>query len=394
MVLAKEKVVELRDLDAPYSYKNWQEFANGKPPLVIEEYPLFSDAHLTDVFEEDCGPYQFIHLVGQLAECGIARPKFILRFSRHIEVDISVEDMQKKRDDIYHGGNPVDEIAALASLALGVRLKAGGQTREFRVGENDDPRGVPMVFGSIRDPVIPVGNSSLILPKSCGSYMHRNIRQELKPFAKFPKISNSDATALVRAARLYQDALWIAESEPSLAWLMFVSAMEAAANHWRNSLGNPSDIVKELDPDLYKIAKGTKETDSANKVICRAAKTLKATKKFIDFSMNFRPPPPPERPEHKWAQHSWKRKKFRATLSKIYDHRSRALHDGLPFPAPMCQPPVIYSRHDLPEIPLGLGASSGYSTWPAKETPILLHTYEYIVRGSLLKWWNSMVSAA
>ena len=321
--------MELKDLDAPYSYRNWKEFTNGKPPLGIEEYPLFSDAHLTDDFEEDCGPYQFFHLIGQLAECGVARPKFVLRFSRHINIDISVKDMEKVRDDIYHGGNPVDEIAALASLALGVRLKAGGLTREFRVGENDDPRGVPMMLGSTRDPVIPMGNSNLILPKSCGSFMHRNIRKALKPFATFPKISNSDATALVRAARLYQDALWIAESEPSLAWLMFVSALEAAANHWRNSLGDPSDLVKDLDPDLYKIAKGTIEIDAANKVIRRAAKTLKATKKFIDFSMKFQPPPPPERPEHRWAQHSWNRKDFRATVRKIYDYRSRALHNGV-----------------------------------------------------------------
>jgi len=34
--------------------------------------------------------------------------------------------------------------------------------------------------------------------------------------------------ALTRAARLYQDALWMIESEPSLAWLLLVSAIETA----------------------------------------------------------------------------------------------------------------------------------------------------------------------
>lgn len=71
--------MELKDLDAPYSYKNWKEFNNGKHSLGMEEYPLFSDAHLTDTFDEGCGPYQFIHVVGRLAECGVARPKFILQ---------------------------------------------------------------------------------------------------------------------------------------------------------------------------------------------------------------------------------------------------------------------------------------------------------------------------
>ena len=386
--------MNLKDLDAPYSYKNWKEFENGEPPLGMEEYPLFSDAHLTDDFEEDCGPYRFIHIVGHLAKCGVARPVFILRFSRHFEVDITVEDMKNKRDDIHHGGKPIDEIAALASLALGVRLKAGWPTREFPAGEEGDPLGTPIGLGFMNDPVIPIGNSDLVLPKSCGFRMHRNIRQTLKPFATFPRISKPDATALVRAARLYQDALWIVESEPSLAWLMFVSAMEAAASHWRNASGDPCDIVRALDPELYKIASEASDTDSARNVICRAAERLKSTKRFLDFSMGFQPPPPPERPEHQWAQHPWNRKKFRKTVQKIYDYRSKALHEGRPFPAPMCQPPTIYSRNDLPEVPLGLGASSNYSTWSIKDTPLLLHTYEYIVRGSLLKWWDSMVSSA
>ena len=392
-VLAMEDGMELKDLDAPFSYKNWKEFEKGKPQLGIEEYPLFSDAHLVDTFEEDCGPYRFIHLVGQLAECGVARPKFTLRFTQHIKVDISVEDMEKRRDSIHHGGNAVDEIAALASLALGIRLKAGGPTREFRLGEGDDPLGTPIAWGHAREPKIPMGNSSLILPRSCGSYVSKDIRKGLKPFATLPQISNIDATALIRAARLYQNALWIVESEPSLAWLMFVSAIEAAANHWGKSPGDPWDVAKETNPNLHKIAVEASDKEAALEVIRKAAKTSGATSKFIKFSMNFRPPPPPERPDHQRARHSWKCKDIRATVQKIYRYRSRALHDGRPFPAPMCQPPMFYSRSEWPEVPLGSGASSNYSTWTIKDTPILLHTYEYIVRGSLLEWWNSMVPA-
>lgn len=385
--------MELKDLDAPYSYKNWKEFEKGMPRLGILEYKLFSDAHLVDTFEEDCGPYLFIHLVGQLAECGVARPKFTLRFTRHIEIDISVEDMGKRRDIIHHGGNAVDEIAALASLALGIRLKAGGPTREFRLGGEDDPLGTPVVWGSARDPVIPMGNSGLILPRSCGSYVSIDIRKGLKPFATLPRISNTDATALVRAARLYQKALWIVESEPSLAWLMFVSAMEAAANHWGKLSGDPWDVVKELNPNLHKIAMEASDRTAAKAVVEEAAQKSRSRAKFIGFSEKFCPPPSSERPKDVWAQHSWDSEQIVATTKKIYDYRSRALHDGRPFPAPMCQPPMFYSRSEWPEVPLGLGSSSNYSTWTIKDTPILLHTYEYIVRGSLLKWWYSMVPA-
>lgn len=35
----------------------------------------------------------------------------------------------------------------------------------------------------------------------------------------FPTLEAKQAIALVRSARLYQDALWLVESEPNLSWL-------------------------------------------------------------------------------------------------------------------------------------------------------------------------------
>lgn len=383
--------MELKDLDAPFAYKNWKE-SEKVPSLGIEEYPLFSDAHLVGEFKEDCGPYQFIHLVGQLAQCGVARPIFILRFSCHIDVKVTLSDMEEMRDDIYHGGNPADEIAALASLALGVRLKAGNLSREFARG--DDPLGVPRAFGFRQDPVIPTGNSGLVLPNTCGPYTHRDLGEALKPFATLPRVSPSAATALVRAARLYQDALWIAESEPSLAWVMLVSAVEAAASHWRTERGTSFETVRALDPGLFEILSKADDKGLARKVAKRAARTLRSTKKFLDFCIEFLPPPPPDRPEHEYQRHTWQPEDMLETVNKIYGYRSRALHDGRPFPAPMCQQPMKLEGKSYQEKPVGLASSSGYGTWRAEDTPIMLHTYEYIVRGSLLKWWDSMSSSS
>ena len=383
--------MEFKELDSPYSHRNWREYIAGKPLLEICEFPLLTDAHLTGGFDDDCGPYQFLDLVGLLPECGDAKPRFMLRFSRHIDVGITIEDMKKMRNEIYHGGNAVDEIAALVSLALGVRLKAGGLAREFRIGNGEDPRGVPMKTGFTRNPVIPMSGSNLVLPMSCGYKMNRDVGDRSKYFASFSSLSNSDATALVRAARLYQDAMWLVESEPSLSWVMFVSAMESAASHWRDSQGNSWDIVKEWYPDLYKVVKGSSDVETGNKIIEEEARKIKSTKRFVEFSMNFRPHPPLERPNEEWAQFSWEQGNFRATMDKIYKYRSRVLHDGQPFPAPMCQAPMKYSRGNLPEKPLGEGHSSHFGTWRKADVPILLHTYEYIVRESLLKWWESMI---
>ena len=57
---------------------------------------------------------------------------------------------------------------------------------------------------------------------------------------------------------------------------------------------------------------------------------------------------------------------------------------------PMCDPPG--HRHDnfLKEQPgtPAIGGKGG--AWAAKDMPMLLHTFEYIVRHALLKWWRSI----
>jgi hypothetical protein len=46
-----------------------------------------------------------------------------------------------------------------------------------------------------------------------------------------------------RAARLYQDALWIVESEPNLAWIMLVSTVETAAKEWSDKNHNRNRFI-------------------------------------------------------------------------------------------------------------------------------------------------------
>ena len=67
----------------------------------------------------------------------------------------------------------------------------------------------------------------------------------------------------------------------------------------------------------------------------------------------------------------------------------------MPFPAPMCDPPY---RHEtwqgVAEKPIGLATSVAGGTWLAKDTPMLLHTFEYIARNALTKWWTSIAPAS
>ena len=51
-------------------------------------------------------------------------------------------DMTASDTGGYHGGGPAEEVAALVSLALGVRCRSGGITRRWLRGD-PDPLGTP-----------------------------------------------------------------------------------------------------------------------------------------------------------------------------------------------------------------------------------------------------------
>jgi hypothetical protein len=223
-------------LEGPAIYTNWIAANEGCPLLGTEEFPLFTDSRITG--EVTYGPYEFINTV-PIPRVGWLKAAIILRCAGH--VDWPVPDMTKTSTDRYHGGSFPEELAALASLAMGVRLRAGKATRVFEPG--GDPRGRPTEWGIGRmtGTLIREDHIRWRLPSAAeGSHA----LESLEVLDRLPKMSPSTATSLVRAARLYQDALWLVESEPSLAWLMLVSAIETAANQWQKVKGDPADRMR------------------------------------------------------------------------------------------------------------------------------------------------------
>jgi hypothetical protein len=57
-------------------------------------------------------------------------------------------------------------------------------------------------------------------------------------------------------------------------------------------------------------------------------------------------------------------------------------------PAPLCEPPHMFDDGVPSERPLGLGSAAGSATWRPKDLPMHLHTFAYVVRGTLLAWWR------
>ena len=117
--------------------------------------------------------------------------------------------------------------------------------------------------------------------------------------------------------------------------------------------------------------------------------SLGVTKKFLDFLMNFKPPAPSVRPPE-WCQHPWDDDSLQRTIKKVYKYRSIALHEGRPFPAPMCEPPRYLDEGwtGRTEVPFGSAISTRGGTWLKEDVPILFHAFEYLARNALLKWWH------
>ncbi len=357
---------------------------------TVVEYPFYSDARITSDFTDGLGPYSFLNTVPLYDDPGVVNSPIILRAAIHLPQpepqSVPPPDKFKTDESLYHGGDFVDELAALTSVALGVRIRAGDESRRFEPGQ--DQYGRPFDWELKPKPVVHVQPYRLILPSVVGGHP----MSRLKILKSIPQIEPTRYVSLIRACRSYQDALWIAESEPNLAWLMFVSALETAANDVYTTDASPSERLRASKETLAELLKERGGDELVDQVAESIAHTLGATKKFIDFTMQFMPDKPDQRPEHESRQVKWSNSGLKKILNKVYEYRSRALHGGIPFPVPMLGSPS-YASQDSPasEIPLtGLAFHSHGGTWIPKDIPINLHCFHYITRGALLKWWEEM----
>ena len=369
-----------------FSQRNWQAMLADAKLRGVWEYPLYTDTRITGEYPNGLGPYSFLNTVPLQDGPGNVTSPIVVRTSIFLDQDIPHK--LEKNESMYHGGIFIDEIAALTSLCLGARIRAGGMSRQFE--PDGDPLGRPVAWDTRPKPSVTVRQNRLLLPSVVGTHS----LNEISLFSSIPKLSPSQYVSLIRACNLYQDALWVAESEPNLAWLMLVSALETAANEFKTSTGTTDERLRVSKPDLAKVLEEAGGTAHLECVANLIEATLGATAKFINFTMTFMPPEPEGRPDMEWLRIDWSTKTFKKNiLNKVYDYRSRALHGGIPFPAPMFEPPFYFNPESFPsEKPLqGLDSHSLGGTWLPDDIPINLHCFHYIARGALLNWWKSMV---
>lgn len=359
----------------PSVYDNWLASKSRTEGLEAFEFPLFTDAHVVGN-AVSIGPYLFLNSVATGRTP--MKPALFVRVEVHIDNDLV--PMDATDFTTYHGGEITDELAALASLALGRRMKAGTITRRFhdRYGDN---RGLPCAdegYGQLTF----VQRGGLILP----SARLAASLADIEPLRALPTLPPATVVSLLRAARLYQESIWLCEADGAIAWLLMVSAIEAAARDFASD-DDPISRLRNAKPDIVETIEN-KCSDLLAPIAEEFAPTLGATKRFVDFLVRYLPPQPTVRPSQ---EVSWTNTNLRRIFKTIYDYRSKALHAGIPFPAPMWMPPDKRSG-PYDECPSALATSTMGGVWLAKDTPMHFHLFEYIARGAILNWLRAFTA--
>ena len=282
-----------QDLIGPPVQENWRAFLRGSRLQGAFEHPLFTDARVVGEVDEGLGPYQLLLTFNMGAD--LTKPSAVLRTEYYTEKTRQVQVLPVRTEASgYHGGDLSDELCALVGLVLGIRLRAGAISRYF--DPERDPRGHPWP-GHRSDPVLHRRRPpEVILPNMAQRRVNLGDAARSRLLKALPSLSAEDALALVKAARLRQDAVWIAESEPELAWLLLVSAAETAASHWHSERATPSERLEADKPQVAALLREHGGAPLLEKVAATLADSIGATKKFVDFLIQFLPPPPDARP--------------------------------------------------------------------------------------------------
>ncbi len=367
--------------ERPKSWANWRAHTEGERARTAHEFDLHSDSTIHGT-ARDFGPYRLMNLrAGERKETALSRPVMVLRawYSAHPD---------PREADAEHGKREPDEIAALVSLVLGIRLQAGGETRHLDREDDEEPFGEPRAQAEVQTPVMPQGPWTQVV----GHARRTAELCELDLLDTYPLLDATAATALVRAARLYQEALWISEREPWLAWLLLVSAVETAANTHKHDTGaSPADLLRELDPRLAKAAEKYGES-CVSDIAKTQVKLLGATKKFLDFLEGFLPDAPATRPKE--YRLDWTKEGLRGPLKKVYGMRSAYLHAGIPFPWQLRGAPEPCGDVPTETHPDHVEEAARRDGTKVSDPslPMHLHVFEYIARGALLGWWSKLSS--
>ena len=160
--------------------------------------------------------------------------------------------------------------------------------------------------------------------------------RHLSPIGRLSFLDIEESTALIKAARLYQQGLLMCESSPEISWLLFVSAIETLSGQFGLSAFSSVEIFRQAHANIAKVMRRSPLFEA--RLASHFAPLLKSGAKFRAFLSCFRPLPPVKRPSQ-FVRCDFADEIFAKDIGTIYGYRSKHLHDGISFPGPMCDAP-------------------------------------------------------
>lgn len=180
------------------------------------------------------------------------------------------------------------------------------------------------------------------------------------------------------ACRLYHLALSLRHTDPSIGYITLVSAIEALSH----DAPIPVPTLEEFDPNLAILVRNgfPQAYIAIEQGILRGRKHIK--KRFLAFTLSHLTDPywgDPTRPAQEWARFR-DSEHLKTFLSRIYDARSSALHEGVPFP------PTVSVLDNREEVPTAGGMRIGNREWRERELLPPFRAFERIVHHVLVEY--------
>jgi len=188
----------------PWGWENARAKLAGQPWAGALEVACYTDALQLDGLATS-GPYAAMVPLAfpdyRLERVGQPRMGLVIRIERHLSSDDPDEYIDEawvqRGKKVAHGGDAGEELAALLSLALGIRLRAGGIARVFHPSDVDE-RGFPHQVERAA-PYLPQPARWRLLPYTTLTSVDLGTAAVLLDI--YPQLSATQARALVRAAR-------------------------------------------------------------------------------------------------------------------------------------------------------------------------------------------------
>lgn len=285
----------------PHLWRAWLA-APSEEPIAGKEYLLYTDATMTcssSVLK--IGPVELSAVSGGTGNESMLRPSLVARMWEFpgSEQPLRPGFAPPTRADHFWLGLTLDEeLAALLSLVLGIRLRSGGPTRRFTP---DDPHGHDVREFEHRSPggLPQPGFHRPMVDDLTRTVALDDVRDYLP---HLPCLKAKPAVALMRAARSYADGLWVADHEPEIAWLHLITALEVAAEQYNDDVDDPVELLREWNPDLANLLREQGSDDLLAQASALLRKQTGVRRKFDGFVAAFPPQEPEARSEHRWAR--------------------------------------------------------------------------------------------